>query len=58
VAALSIFTVAVLILIAIFDLKSTADAAHARIPYIYLGYIALGIGWYAVRPRKADPVEA
>jgi amino acid transporter len=53
VAAASILTVAVLILIAVFDLRSTADEVHARIPYIYLGYIAAGIAWYALRRNKA-----
>ena len=31
-----------IVLIAIFDLNSATDAIHARIPYIYLGYIAAG----------------
>jgi amino acid transporter len=53
VAAASILTVVVLILIAVFDLRSTADEVHARIPYIYLGYIAAGIAWYALRRNKA-----
>lgn len=52
VAAVSIFTVLVLVLVAVFDLRSTSDAVHARIPYIYLGYIAAGIGWYALRRKK------
>ena len=52
VAAVSVLTVVVLVLIAIFDLRSTSDQIHARIPYIYLGYIAAGIAWYALR-RKA-----
>jgi amino acid transporter len=53
VAAVSILTVMVLILIAIFDLRSTTDEVHASIPYIYLGYIAAGITWYALRRKKA-----
>jgi len=53
VAALSIVTVVVLLMIAAFDLRSTSDAVHARIPYIYLGYIAVGIGWYALRRKRA-----
>jgi amino acid transporter len=52
VAAASGFTVVVLILIAIFDVKSSADAVHTLIPYIYLGYLASGIGWYVVRRKK------
>lgn len=52
VAVVSVITVLVLILIAIFDLRSTSDAVHARIPYIYLGYIAVGIGWYAMRRKR------
>ncbi len=52
VAAVSIFTVLVLVLIAVFDLRSTPDAVHARIPYIYLAYIAAGVAWYALRRKK------
>lgn len=54
VAAISGITVVVMILIAIFDLQSAADAAHARIPYLYLAYIAAGIAWYAVRRKSAE----
>jgi amino acid transporter len=53
VAAVSVITVVVLILIAVFDLRSTADAVHARIPYIYLAYIVAGIAWYALRRKPA-----
>lgn len=53
VAAVSILTVVVLVLITVFDLRSTSDAIHARIPYIYLAYIAAGIAWYALRPKRA-----
>jgi amino acid transporter len=53
VAIVSIFTVVVMILIAVFDLRSSSDAVHARIPYIYLGYIIAGIGWYGLRRKKA-----
>ena len=56
VAAVSALTVVVLVLIAIFDLRSTADALHARIPYIYLGYIVAGIAWYALR-RKPSAIS-
>jgi amino acid transporter len=51
VAALSGVTVLVMILIAVFDLNSASDATHARIPYIYLGYIAAGVAWYALRRK-------
>ena len=52
VAAISALAVLTMIVIGVFDLRSAADPVHARIPVIYLGYIALGIGWYLVR-RKA-----
>jgi amino acid transporter len=52
VTAISAATVVVMILIVIFDLRSATDATHARIPWIYLGYIALGLGWYFVRRGK------
>ncbi|HEY6488230.1 MAG: APC family permease [Terracidiphilus sp.] len=54
VAAISGITVVVMILIAIFDLQYAADAAHARIPYLYLAYIAAGIAWYGVRRKSAE----
>jgi amino acid transporter len=54
VAAISILTIAVVLLIAVFDLRSTADAIHARIPYLYLGYIAAGLAWYGLRGKKVD----
>jgi len=53
VAVVSFFTVAVLVLIALFDLQSAPDAVHARIPYIYLAYIAAGLAWYALRRSRA-----
>ncbi len=54
VAAASALTVVVMILIAVYDLRSTADEVHARIPYIYLAYIAAGIAWYAVRRKRTQ----
>ena len=55
-AAVSILTVAVILVIAIFDLNSAEDIVHARIPYLYLGYIAAGLAWYALQRRKAQPL--
>jgi amino acid transporter len=52
VMVLSIVTVVVMVLIVVFDLRSAADATHARIPWIYLSYIALGLGWYFIRRRS------
>jgi hypothetical protein len=37
----------------IFDLTSGSDPVHARIPYVYLVYLTLGIAWYLVK-RKRD----
>jgi amino acid transporter len=48
-AAVSVLTVVLIVLIAIFDLNSASDAVHARIPYLYAVYIALGLGFYGVR---------
>jgi amino acid transporter len=56
VAAISVLAVIAVLLIAIFDVRSTSDPVHARIPYIYLGYIAAGVGWYALRRRPAAAV--
>jgi len=51
VTAVSVLTVLVMILIVIFDLESAADANHARIPWIYLAYIAAGLALYFIRRR-------
>jgi amino acid transporter len=53
VTVISIVTVAVILLIAIFDLNSASDAAHARIPYLYLAYIAAGLAWYGTKRKTA-----
>ena len=54
VAGVSVLTVVVMILIVIFDLRSAADARHARIPWVYLAYVSLGLGWYLLRRRKTS----
>jgi amino acid transporter len=51
VLGISMLTVLVMILIVIFDLKSATDENHARIPWIYLGYLAAGLGWYGVKRK-------
>ena len=51
VAIVSIITVAVIVLITIFDLNSAADPIHARIPYFYLCYVAAGLAWYGLRRK-------
>lgn len=55
VATVSVVTVVVMILIVIFDLRSATDATHARIPWIYLAYIAAGLAWYFMRRKQAAP---
>jgi amino acid transporter len=52
VAFVSVLTVLVLLLIAVYDLRSTSDVVHARIPYIYIAYIAAGIAWYLLRRKR------
>lgn len=56
VAAVSVLAVIAVLLIAVFDVRSTSDLVHARIPYIYLAYIAAAIGWYGMRRRTAAPL--
>jgi amino acid transporter len=56
VAAVSAAAVLVVVLIAVFDLRSTADDAHARLPYIYLLYIVAGLAWYAARRKPSSIV--
>lgn len=53
VAVISVLAVIAVLLIAVFDVHSTSDPVHARIPYIYLGYIVVGVGWYGLRRRPA-----
>ncbi|MGA2205682.1 MAG: APC family permease [Terracidiphilus sp.] len=54
-AAISVSAVVVVVLIAAFDLGSTADAVHGRIPYLYLVYIVVGLAWYGLRrPRTGN----
>jgi len=57
VAGVSALTAVVMILIVIFDLRSATDANHARIPWIYLDYIAFGLAWYLVRRGKPAAVQ-
>jgi amino acid transporter len=54
VAVVSVLTVLVMILIVIFDLESAADATHARIPWIYLAFIAAGLALYFVRRKTVQ----
>ena len=56
VAGVSGLTVIVLILITVFDLRSTSDAVHARIPYLYVGYLVAGFAWYAARRRRVRTI--
>ena len=58
VTGISALTVAIMILIVVFDLRSATDVTHARIPWIYLVYIALGLAWYALRPKRATAVPS
>jgi amino acid transporter len=58
VAAISVVTVLVMILIVIFDLRSATDAIHARIPWIYLAYICFGLTWYFLRRNKVASLAA
>ncbi len=56
VAAASALTIAVILLITIFDLNSAADPLHARIPYFYLVYIAAGLLWYVLRWKRRHAI--
>jgi len=51
ITAISVITMLVMILIVIFDIQSATDANHARIPWIYLAYIAAGLALYFFRRR-------
>jgi len=58
IAAVSVVTVLVMILIVIYDLLSATDSAHARIPYIYIVYLIAGIAWYSVKCNNPSPKVA
>jgi len=55
VMVVSVLAVLAVLLIAFLDVRSTSDAVHARIPYIYLAYIAAGIVWFLLRRKPAAP---
>lgn len=56
VVLVSVVTVLVMILIVVFDLRSASDPTHARIPYLYLAYIAAGLVWHLM--RRGNPARA
>lgn len=43
---------AVMVMVAVFDIRSASDPAHARIPSLFLVYIAAGSCWYFLRQVK------
>ncbi len=47
----STLTVLVIVLIAVFDIRSSTDKVHVRIPYIYAAYIAVGLTIHLVRKQ-------
>lgn len=53
---LSLVTVAVVALILVYDLRSASDAVHARLPWVYIGYVALGLLWSWARTRRLSEV--
>ena len=57
VAGVSVLAVVVIVLIAVLDLRSTADLAHARLPWIFAVYLAAGLGWYGFSRTRATPVR-
>jgi amino acid transporter len=57
IAAISVITVIVMLLIAIFDLQSASDAVHGRtIPEIYLVYLILGLLVYFLSHRRTKAI--
>lgn len=54
---LSFVTVLVIVSIAVFDLRSSADAVHARIPYVYVGYVAICLAYQFVQGKRRDIPE-
>lgn len=58
VVMISMVAVVVVLMIAVYDLRSTADVAHARLPYIYLIYICAGLVWYRLRRTRMQGATA
>ena len=52
IAIVSSLTILVIVLIAIFDIRSSSDPVHARIPYIFLGYMVVGLLVHFARPKR------
>ena len=40
------------------NLYPVPDGPYGKLPYIYLGYLALGLSWFFLRVRKRDPAFA
>jgi amino acid transporter len=40
------------------NLYPVPDGPYGKLPYIYLGYLALGLSWFFLRVRKRDPACA
>lgn len=57
VAVISVITVGVIVLITVFDLRSTSDPVYVRIPYLYMAYIAAGLAWYALRRKRVAALD-
>jgi len=53
---LSVVTVLVIVLITMFDIQSSSDPTHARIPYLYLGYVLVGLVFHSAY-RKLLPAS-
>jgi amino acid transporter len=51
-AVIGPLTILVVVLITVLDIRSSADAAHARIPYLFLAYLAVGLAIYFSRRRQ------
>lgn len=52
---MSVVTVIIMVLIAVFDIHSSADQVHARIPYIYLVYLSIGLAAYGAQYLYGRP---
>jgi amino acid transporter len=52
IVVMSVLAAVVVILIGVFDIRSTTDAAHARLPYIFLLYSMAGLAWCAARRKS------
>lgn len=52
-----VITIAVICMVAVFDIRSAADVVHARIPFLYAALIAAGLLSGTLRRSRVEPAS-